>query len=85
MSKEPKSPKGEKASDVLWAKSKYFLEEDRKLYDKLVSLEAKIELLDKFLNCIAPSEYPTYFVFELRLESKSCQSEYSELLKEHNL
>jgi hypothetical protein len=56
MSKEPKSPKGEKALDgsqQYWEQNCVKTHEDtqsflgdykRKVYDKLVSLEAKIEL-----------------------------------------
>jgi hypothetical protein len=75
MSKEPKSPKGEKASEKYWNNSymgpngKYFFE--KAPFVKLVSLEAKIELVDDLIG-----DSP-------RLNK--LKAEYSELLKEHNL
>ena len=90
-SKESPSPKASelKASQKMWRRNKPTVMNVyphlKDTYDKLVSLETKIELLDKFLNCCAPSEYPTYFVFELRLEREGYQSEYDQLIKQHNL
>ena len=91
MSKEPKSPKGEKAdgSQKYW--DKYFdldmgfeavLPETHKAtYDKLVSLEAKIDILsDK------------YWILETSIQQAAfdrgiemLKAEYEQILKEHNL
>jgi hypothetical protein len=83
MSKEPKSPKGEKASEKYWNNSymgpngKYFFE--KAPFVKLVSLEAKIEELENLYKW----EFITNEFYQFR--TKELQSEYSELLKEHNL
>jgi hypothetical protein len=86
MSKEPKSHKG---SERFWDKISAYaasdgcegwygfrIKEHKELYDKLVSLEAKIEELEPFKK---------FGGIDLASKYYELQSEYQQLLKEHNL
>ena len=50
-------------------------------YDRLVSLEAKIETLKNTIDLVYDISNNHFLVIEL----KEARSEYTELLKEHNL
>ena len=87
MSKEPKSPKGEKASVKYWKKWDRGMNGNalwfgvKKTYDRLVSLEAKIEALKNTIELVYDISNNHFLVIAL----KEAQSEYSELIKENNL
>jgi hypothetical protein len=86
MSKEPKSPKG---SDRLWRSYPYddkdYETNFKATYDKLVSLEAKIEELNDLKRHFVRVAIEEAAIDILTVEISNYQSEYAQLLKEHNL
>ena len=104
IKEEPKSPKGEKASEKYWDICRHVYAHDlrdnsvvfalhdnyKATYDRLVTLEAKIEVLEELSDmhhayCLKHDLVEQGATKAIGAKLIKYQSEYDQLIKEHNL